>query len=311
MLAAADDMLAEKLAALDTDADGAVSAEEMTAGTAAKKAAILEKFDTDGDGAISAAELAAGLPKPPDGDGHDGHHHHGCHGLSTFDTDGDGAISDAELDAFLADRLAGLLEKVDTDGDGAISVAELAAFPDDCAEHLKALDTDGDGTVSAAELAASVAKKKAEILARFDTNGDGTISADELAFPKPRTDNADEDTGETEDTDTVTEKSVTFLASAAPVFVRGDATADGSVDLTDAISILGYLFLGQENPGCTKAADANDDGGVDVSDPLGILSALFQGYELGIAAPYPAKGIDPTSDIRRPRLRVLLKSMNE
>jgi hypothetical protein len=60
-------------------------------------------------------------------------------------------------------------------------------------------------------------------------------------------------------------------------FVRGDATGDGSVDISDAVSILAWLFLGDAAPGCRAAADANGDGAVDVSDPLALLSFLFLG----------------------------------
>src|ERR1041385_3518797 len=44
------------------------------------------------------------------------------------------------------------------------------------------------------------------------------------------------------------------------VFVRGDSSGDGAVDLNDAVYSLAYLFQGGETPGCLEAADANDDG---------------------------------------------------
>jgi hypothetical protein len=78
-------------------------------------------------------------------------------------------------------------------------------------------------------------------------------------------------------------------------FVRGRVNADGLIDLSDAISILGYLFLGAMTPTCLDAADVNDNGGVDLSDAVYLLNHLFLGG-LMPPAPYPEKGSDPTPD---------------
>ncbi len=78
-------------------------------------------------------------------------------------------------------------------------------------------------------------------------------------------------------------------------FRRGDVNSDGQVNLSDAVSLLGALFLGGEEPSCKDASDANDDGSLDISDSLFTLIHLFSG---GSAPPLPgfACGIDPTSD---------------
>lgn len=79
-------------------------------------------------------------------------------------------------------------------------------------------------------------------------------------------------------------------------FTRGDANGDESVDLSDAVSILNYLFLGVELlTDCQDGLDANDSGIVDLSDALYLLRFLFQG---GTAppVPYPQAGADPTPD---------------
>ena len=44
-------------------------------------------------------------------------------------------------------------------------------------------------------------------------------------------------------------------------FLRGDATADGNLNLTDAVFTLNHLFLGGPAPDCADAADADDNGG--------------------------------------------------
>jgi len=78
------------------------------------------------------------------------------------------------------------------------------------------------------------------------------------------------------------------------MFRRGDANADGAIDLSDAVATLSDLFLGTRNVPCQKAADANGDGSVDISDAVFILSYLF----LGSKAPSEPVGCgtDPTSD---------------
>ncbi|MBI4600741.1 MAG: hypothetical protein HY721_02160 [Planctomycetes bacterium] len=59
-------------------------------------------------------------------------------------------------------------------------------------------------------------------------------------------------------------------------YVRGDANADGSMDISDPIAILLSLFLGGSEPlTCPASADANADQRVDISDASFLLSHLF------------------------------------
>ena len=77
-------------------------------------------------------------------------------------------------------------------------------------------------------------------------------------------------------------------------FRRGDADAGGSVNITDAINVLGYLFRPGGTISCEKSADANDDGKVNISDALTVLGHLFRN-----TGPLPeptACGSDPTPD---------------
>ncbi len=62
----------------------------------------------------------------------------------------------------------------------------------------------------------------------------------------------------------------------------GDANRDGSVNIADALAILGFLFGGSpldalcERPaGANVVLDVNGDGGVDISDPIRLLLYLF------------------------------------
>ncbi|NRA76518.1 MAG: hypothetical protein HRU16_11305 [Planctomycetes bacterium] len=78
-------------------------------------------------------------------------------------------------------------------------------------------------------------------------------------------------------------------------FKRGDVNIDGTLDISDAIGTLNYLF--QNLPlGCLDAVDANDDGNLDISDAVSILNYIFAGGAPP-AAPGPTEcGVDSTDD---------------
>ncbi|MBI4600790.1 MAG: LamG domain-containing protein [Planctomycetes bacterium] len=60
-------------------------------------------------------------------------------------------------------------------------------------------------------------------------------------------------------------------------FHRGDADNNGQLQLTDAIRILGFLFLGGVPPTCLDAGDADDNGVLQLTDAIRILGFLFLG----------------------------------
>jgi hypothetical protein len=86
-------------------------------------------------------------------------------------------------------------------------------------------------------------------------------------------------------------------------FVRGDADSDGNINLTDAVRVLNFLFLGGTAPACLDAADADDSGGLSITDAVRILNWLFTS---GVVPPPPSPntaaydasscGLDPTQD---------------
>ena len=78
-------------------------------------------------------------------------------------------------------------------------------------------------------------------------------------------------------------------------FRRGDVTADGSVNVADAIDVLGFLFRGDAAPACRKAADSNDDGQLNILDPIATIAVLF-GLEAALPEPFAACGIDRSED---------------
>jgi hypothetical protein len=67
-------------------------------------------------------------------------------------------------------------------------------------------------------------------------------------------------------------------------FKRGDANADGTIDISDSIFVLSWLFTGGDEPTCRDTADANDDERADISDPVYSLSFQFLG---GPEPPFP------------------------
>jgi ELWxxDGT repeat protein len=81
-----------------------------------------------------------------------------------------------------------------------------------------------------------------------------------------------------------------------PLFHRGDPNLSSTSDISDAITIFGYLFLGEPSTlSCQESADANNDGEIDISDGINLLSWLFTGGPEP-AAPGPTGapcGVDP------------------
>lgn len=59
-----------------------------------------------------------------------------------------------------------------------------------------------------------------------------------------------------------------------PVFLIGDSNGSGNVNISDAISILGYLFLGTREV-CLVASDVNDDHDIGLADAIYLLQKLF------------------------------------
>ena len=78
-------------------------------------------------------------------------------------------------------------------------------------------------------------------------------------------------------------------------FRRGDVDTSTRLDVTDPISLLGYLFLEGDAPACADAADANDDGDLNLSDAVAILNHLFAGQE-ALPDPFESCRADPTPD---------------
>jgi hypothetical protein len=80
------------------------------------------------------------------------------------------------------------------------------------------------------------------------------------------------------------------------MFIRGDANGDLETNISDAVFLLDYLFLGGEVPPCLRSADCNADGTAEITDAIFLLSSLFLGTDrLPPPAPDCGSGSEPDS----------------
>jgi hypothetical protein len=78
-------------------------------------------------------------------------------------------------------------------------------------------------------------------------------------------------------------------------FVRGDSNDDTRVNISDAVTVLLFLFGGGDPLPCADAGDADDDGRLMLTDALVVLDFLFRAGP-PLPAPFPDAGFDPTPD---------------
>jgi len=84
----------------------------------------------------------------------------------------------------------------------------------------------------------------------------------------------------------------TVEQAATTEFVRGDANPDEVLNLSDAVTILNFLFTGGPID-CFATADVDDNSDVNLTDAVYLLSYLFLGTEPP-ADPYEICDVDPT-----------------
>jgi len=91
-------------------------------------------------------------------------------------------------------------------------------------------------------------------------------------------------------------RTVDPVGSGARGFKRGDADGNQSVELTDAVYLLSYLFLGGPRLSCEDAGDFDDSGSLELTDAVVSLAYLFLGGPPSPAPGPKACGPDPTGD---------------
>lgn len=118
---------------IDSNADGALSAEEIQAFRSARFAAM----DADGDGELTPKEMSDGMQAMV---------------FSIADANGDGMISQDEFREIAQGRFQKMqrkFHKLDDDGNGRVSAEELASMTD---RMMSWIDDNDDGTLDASEL---------------------------------------------------------------------------------------------------------------------------------------------------------------
>lgn len=78
-------------------------------------------------------------------------------------------------------------------------------------------------------------------------------------------------------------------------FVRGDANADGRVDVADALFLLQHVLATGATVLCEKAGDSNDDGRLDLADVVSIIAYRFSEGPAP-TSPFPECGSDSSDD---------------
>jgi hypothetical protein len=92
-----------------------------------------------------------------------------------------------------------------------------------------------------------------------------------------------------------TDKETLLEDPEAHPFRRGDVTADGRVNVSDAVALLLYQFGRRPEPPCADAADIDDSGSIGLADAVALLGYLFTGGAAPVF-PFESCGLDPTSD---------------
>jgi dipeptidyl aminopeptidase/acylaminoacyl peptidase len=59
--------------------------------------------------------------------------------------------------------------------------------------------------------------------------------------------------------------------------ILGDADSNGTIDISDVMYLINYLFRGGPEPEPWIAGDSNNDGRVSVSDVIYLINYLFKG----------------------------------
>jgi hypothetical protein len=65
------------------------------------------------------------------------------------------------------------------------------------------------------------------------------------------------------------------MAVDSPAFRRGDSNGDGESDLSDAVHVLTWLFVGGGAPDCLDASNVDGSDAIDLSDAVYLLNYLF------------------------------------
>ncbi len=163
---------------LDSDGDGAITADEIT--TASDR--MFNRLDRDGNGELTRPAPKDKADAGAKNDQHKkaergGKHRHGGKRtamlMERFDVDKDGKITRAEFDEIRGNLFSG----ADADGNSTISIEEFVTVwqemnSDRITRSFQKLDADGDLSVTQEEYAA----RSGNFVKKHDRNGDGVVT---------------------------------------------------------------------------------------------------------------------------------------
>jgi hypothetical protein len=118
-------------------------------------------------------------------------------------------------------------------------------------------DTDCDGVADGADNCPSIANSNQQ---DSDNDGKGNVCDNCPLIANPGQEDADSD----------------GIGNACD-FICGDANSDGSVDISDAVYLISYIFSGGSEPQPLLAGDANCDSAVDIADAVYLIAYIFTG----------------------------------
>ncbi len=75
-----------------------------------------------------------------------------------------------------------------------------------------------------------------------------------------------------------------FQQSFGATYLCGDANGSGSINISDAVYLIAYIFSGGPAPSPLLAGDANCSGSVNISDAVYLIAYIFSGGPAPCAA---------------------------
>lgn len=187
---------------------------------------------------------------------------------------------------------------------GSTPDCDLNGIPDQC-DVASGLDCNANGILDACEISNGIAEDcdlngipdLCDLLAGADCNSNGVLDACDISGGFSE----DCDGNQVPDSCDIAAGAVDDDSNGIPdncepqAFRRGDLNTDGTMDVSDAVFGLEFLFVTQTVT-CEDAADANDDGSLNIGDAVFILSALFNSGDLPPDPGPQSCGLDPTGD---------------
>lgn len=174
--AAFNEAIKKRFDAMDKDADGALSPDEL------QRPDALARLDGDGDGTVSFEEFKSFASRMRGRDNRGGRRGRALteQQLRRFDRDGDGKVVRDEFPG--SDRV---FERLDANKDGVLNAEDIQKKSDkpakkegvttESASLIQTHDKDGDGKLNRAEFPGT-----AEAWKQLDRNGDGWVTKDEV-----------------------------------------------------------------------------------------------------------------------------------